>query len=135
MNFGYNINPILSFIEAQLCEDNDENPNELIFMQDLTSVHTSKQTKKWLQERNVNVMQDWPHKGPDMNPVKNVWAEMIRRLEIHRRHTGVRNRDQLWEDILHVFHEIIDEYFGNLIRPMPRRLRTVSSKHGGWAKY
>ncbi|GFW02220.1 transposable element Tc1 transposase [Trichonephila clavipes] len=121
--------------QAQLCEDNEENPNELIFMQDLSSIHTSKQTRKWLQERNVNVMHDWPPKGPDMNPVENVWAEMVRRLEIYRRHTGVRNRDQLWEDILHVFHEIPDEYFENLVCSMPRRVRTVASKHGGWTKY
>ncbi|GFT58032.1 transposable element Tc1 transposase [Trichonephila clavipes] len=119
MNSDYYIKHILSFIEAQLCEDNEENPNELIFMQDLSSIHTSKQTRKWLQERNDNVMHDWPPKGPDMNPVENVWAEMVRRLEIHRRHTGVRNRDQLWEDILHVFYEIPDEYFENLVRSMP----------------
>ncbi|GFS53126.1 transposable element Tc1 transposase [Trichonephila clavipes] len=135
MNSDYYIKHILSFIEAQLCEDNEENPNELIFMQDLSSIHTSKQTRKWLQERNFNVMHDWPPKGPDMNPVENVWAEMVRRLEIYRRHTGVRNRDQLWEDILHVFHEIPDEYFENLVCSMPRRVRTVASKHGGWTKY
>ncbi|GFR25713.1 transposable element Tc1 transposase [Trichonephila clavata] len=76
-----------------------------------------------------------PPKGPDMNPVENVWAELVRRLEIHWRQTGVRNRDQLWEDVLQVFHELPEEYFENLIRSMPRRVRTVSSKHGGWAKY
>ncbi|GFT08865.1 transposable element Tc1 transposase [Trichonephila clavipes] len=135
MNSDYYIKHILSFIEVQLCEDNEEEPNELIFMQDLSSVHTSRQTRNWLQEHNINVMNDWPPKGPDMNPVENVWAEMVRRLEIHRRHTGVQNRDQLWEDILHVFHEIPDEYFENLVQSMPRRVRTVTSKHGGWAKY
>ncbi|GFW63906.1 transposable element Tc1 transposase [Trichonephila clavipes] len=102
-------------------------------MQDLSSIHTSKQTRKWLQERNVNVIHDWPPKGPDMNPVKNVWAEMVRRLEIHSRNIVVLNRDQLWEDILHVFYEIPNEYFENLVRSMPRRIRTVASKQGGWA--
>ncbi|GFW90518.1 transposable element Tc1 transposase [Trichonephila clavipes] len=70
-----------------------------------------------------------------MNPVENVWAEMVRRLEIHRRYTGLRNRDQLWENILPVFYEIPDEYFEILVRSMLRRVRTVSSKHGGWEKY
>ncbi|GFQ82890.1 transposable element Tc1 transposase [Trichonephila clavata] len=117
MNINYHINHILSSIETELCEDNEE--KELIFMQDLSSVHTSKQTKLWLQEQNVNVMHDWPPKGPDMNPVENVWAELVRRLEIHWRQTGVRNRDQLWEDVLQVFHELPEEYFENLIRSMP----------------
>ncbi|GFR19968.1 transposable element Tc1 transposase [Trichonephila clavata] len=119
--------------ETELCEDNEE--KEHIFMQDLSSVHTSKQTKLWLQEHNVNVMHNWLPKGPDMNPVENVWAELVRRLEIHWRQTGVRNRDQLWEDVLQVFHELPKEYFENLIRSMPRRVRTVSSKHEGRAKY
>ncbi|GFR05089.1 transposable element Tc1 transposase [Trichonephila clavata] len=133
LNTDYYINHILSSIETELCEENEE--KELIFMQDLSSVHTSRQTTLWLQEHNVNVMHDWPPKGPDMNPVENVWAELVRRLEIHWRQTGVRNRDQLWEDVLQVFHELPEEYFENLIRSMPRRVRTVSSKHGGWAKY
>ncbi|GFY55244.1 transposable element Tc1 transposase [Trichonephila inaurata madagascariensis] len=95
MHSGYYIEYILSFIGAQLSEDNEENPNELIFMQDLSSFHTSRQTRKLLQGRNVNVMHDWPPKGPDMNPAENVWAQMVRRLEILRRHTGVWNRHQL----------------------------------------
>ncbi|GFQ85487.1 transposable element Tc1 transposase [Trichonephila clavata] len=104
------------------------------FLQDLSSVHTSRYTTLWLQELNVNVMHDWPPKDLDMNPMENVWAELVRRLEIHWSQMGVRNRDQLWEDVLQVFLELPKEYFENLIRSMPRRVRTVSSKHGGWAK-
>ncbi|GFY68621.1 hypothetical protein TNIN_263881 [Trichonephila inaurata madagascariensis] len=63
--------------------------------------------------RNVNVMHDWLSKGLDMNPMENVWAELV------RLQTGVKNRDQLWEDVLQVFHELPDEYFENLIHPCP----------------
>ncbi|GFR27188.1 transposable element Tc1 transposase [Trichonephila clavata] len=74
-------------------------------------------------------------KGPDMNPVENVWAELVRRLEILWRQTGERNRDQLWENVLQVFMNYLRNIFEYLIRSVPRRVRTVSSKNGGWAKY
>ncbi|GFS44695.1 transposable element Tc1 transposase [Trichonephila inaurata madagascariensis] len=78
---------------------------------------------------------NWPPKEPNMNLVENVWAELVRRIEVHWHQTEVRNHDQLWEDVLQVFHELLDEYFENFIRSMPRRVRTVSSKHGGCTKY
>lgn len=127
LNSQYYTDKILSNVERELCED------DLIFMQDLSSIHTSKMTKQWLQQRNINVMDDWPPKGPDMNPVENVWAELVRRVE--KRRTGILNRDQLWEDILQAFHELPNSYFETLVASMPRRVKTVFDKHGGWTKY
>lgn len=127
LNSEYYTTQILASIEQDLCD------NDLTFMQDLSSIHTSRATKHWLSERNINVMSDWPPKGPDMNPVENVWAELVRRVEKNRQ--GIVNRDQLWEDIWRAFQEIPDSYFENLIRSMPNRVGTVASKHGGWTKY
>lgn len=127
LNSEYYITKILPTIENQIIQE------DLIFMQDLSSIHTSKTTTQWLHMHNIPVMDDWPPKGPDMNPVENVWAELVRRVEKLKR--GVQNRNQLWEDILLAFQELPDEYFDNLTRSMPNRVRTVALKHGGWTKY
>ncbi|GBN13143.1 Transposable element Tc1 transposase [Araneus ventricosus] len=135
LNSQYYTTRILSSIETRVCEDEEDEVQNLVFMQDLSSIHTSHLSKRWLHEHNVPVMEDWPPKGPDMNPVENVWAELVRRIEIQRRHTGIENENQLWEDILQAFNELPNDYFENLINSMPNRVQTVAKKHGGWTKY
>ncbi|KAG8175207.1 hypothetical protein JTE90_022630 [Oedothorax gibbosus] len=134
LNSDYYTTRVLPSIETLLAED-DSPPKRLLFQQDLSSIHTSHKTTHWLQEHNIRVMQDWPPKGPDMNPVENVWAELVRRIELKRRETGVRNKDQLWEDVLQVFNNLPDSYFATLIQSMVRRVGTVYRKRGGWTKY
>lgn len=131
LNADYYTTRILPSIEDVIHEQG------LVFMQDLSSIHTSRLATQWLQEHNWRVMVDWPPKGPDMNPVENIWAELVRRIEERRRENGVacRNRDQLWEDVRVAFEELEDGYFENLIASMPKRVATVSRKHGGWTKY
>lgn len=135
LNSQYYTTHILPSIESQVCEDDENELQNLVFMQDLSSIHTSHLSKRWLHEHNIPVMEDWPPKGPDMNPVENIWAELVRRIEIQRRQTGVQNEHQLWEDILQAFNELPNEYFDSLINSMSSRVKTVARKHGGWTKY
>lgn len=135
LNSDYYTTRVLPSIETLLAEDDKEQPKRLVFQQDLSSIHTSHMTSQWLREHNIRVMDDWPPKGPDMNPVENVWAELVRRIELKRRETGVRNKDQLWEDVLQVFNDLPESYFAKLIQSMVRRIRTVYRKRGGWTKY
>ncbi|GBN16692.1 Transposable element Tc1 transposase [Araneus ventricosus] len=129
LNAQYYTSRILPTIEHTLSEE------DLIFMQDLSSIHTSRLTDTWLNEHNINVMRDWPVKGPDMNPVENIWAELVRRIELRTRESGISNRNQLWENIQFAFDSLPQDYFNNLINSMPRRVGTVNRKHGGWTKY
>lgn len=135
---AYYLTLILPSIEQQLArddDDDDDNTNRLVFMQDLSSIHTSHKTMSWLREHNIRVMDDWPPKGPDMNPVENVWAELVRRIELKRRETGVDTKQGLWEDVYEIFHSLHDDYFKKLVQSMTRRVWTVSRQRGGWSKY
>lgn len=132
LNADYYTSRILPSIEHRLMEHAD---HDLIFMQDLSSIHTSRLTDAWLTEHNILVMRDWPVKGPDMNPVENIWGELVRRIELRTRETGISNKNELWENIQYAFNALPEEYFNRLIDSMPRRVGTVSRKHGGWTKY
>ncbi|GIY48967.1 transposable element Tcb2 transposase [Caerostris extrusa] len=135
LNAQYYTTRILPLIAPHLSGNEEEGENELLFMQDLSSIHMSRLTLQWLERNNISLLDDWPPKGPDMNPVENVWAELVRRVEKRTRGEGSNNRDQLWENIQYAFETLEDDYFDNLVESMPRRVDTVSSKSGGWSKY
>lgn len=101
-----------------------------VFMQDRSPIHTSYQATHWFEANNIEVMDDWPPKGPDMNPVENVWAELVRRIR-----NDATNRDQLWENVEAAFTVLSREYFNKLIASMPTRMQKVVDAEGGWTKY
>ena len=76
---------------------------------------------------------DWPSKGCDMNPIENIWANIVNVWE----NEGERTREQLrqhasreWE-ILRRKPRLVYEH----VADMPRRLQSVIDSSGGWSKY
>ena len=49
--------------------------------QDKATCHTAKSTKAWLERHEVAVVDGWPTKGDDINPIENLWAILDERLE------------------------------------------------------
>ena len=72
------------------------------FQQDNAAVHTSRYTRKWLADRNMDVMR-WPAKSPDLNIIENLWGIISRAV-----YKNGRYFDRL-EDLM----ECIDEEWGN----------------------
>ena len=50
-----------------------------LFQQDNTSIHVSRSTKNWLEERNIQCL-SWPALSPDLNPIENIWDYLVRKV-------------------------------------------------------
>ena len=53
---------------------------DCIFQQGLAPYHTSKKMCTFFEEKNITIL-DWPGNSPDLNPIKNLWAIIKRRIE------------------------------------------------------
>ena len=50
-------------------------------LQDKATPHTSKSTTRFLEQKGIAVVEGWPTKGDDINPMENLWAILDERLE------------------------------------------------------
>ena len=108
----------------------EDEKQEWEFQQDKASCHTAKSTKRWLEQHGVGVVEAWPTKGDDINPMENLWAILDDRLEQKKFTTkkGMKkNIRELWD-------EVDSSLLHNLIHSIPDRLRRIRKAEGGSIK-
>ena len=99
----------------------------LIFQQDLASIHTSTYSEWWMNSHNFNIL-NWAPYSPDLNPIENLWE----RLD-----SAVRNRkpmptklEELVKIIEEEWYNLSIEYIRALICSMPNRVKTIYKARG-----
>ena len=70
------------------------NPDvKFMLMHDNAAAHTASRTKRWLRDNDI-VAIPWPANSPDLNPIENLWALMVR--EVYK----INNRPQTIPELI-----------------------------------
>lgn len=104
---------------------------QFIFQQDNAPCHTSKMSKKWIEQESIPLITDWPPQSPDLNPIENLWDYIDRKI----REYPIKNRNDLWEAVQKVWHSIDKQILEKLVLNIPDRLNSVIKNKGGATNY
>ena len=88
---------------------------QLIFQQDLASVHTSAYTKWWMETHGFNIL-DWAPHSPDLNPIENLWEHLD--TEVRKREMMFKKKSDMIEVIRDEWGKIPLEFIRTLISSM-----------------
>ena len=103
------------------------------FVQDLSSIHESIAVQEWFEDEGVSFeLLPWPPKGADMNPIENLWSEMVREQDQHH-----STANQLWDSVLGTWNHLSQRpsYWRVLGNSMRSRMQMVIDVDGDWTKY
>ncbi len=93
---------------------------DFILQQDLAPAHTAKAASTWFKDHGIPVL-NWPANSPDLNPIKNLWGIVKRKM----RYARPNNAEELKVTIRATWALITPEQCHRLIDSMPRRIAAV----------
>jgi hypothetical protein len=95
------------------------------FQQDNDPSHTSSRARQWFHCNGVTVL-DFPPWSPDLNPIENVWSQLVRAVDTH----NARDEAELEAAIQKEWESIDADYLTTLVHSMPKRLQMVIDNNG-----
>jgi transposase len=100
---------------------------DFVFQQDNASPHRAQVTVETFREREIKVL-EWPSLSPDLNPVENLWSQIVRRVYSDARHYS--SDEELWLAVEKAAREIPPQSTRDLIDGMKKRLLKVLELDG-----
>jgi hypothetical protein len=104
---------------------------DFVFQQDNASPHRADLTKNTFREREIACLH-WPSLSPDLNPVENLWAEIVRKVYCDGKYYN--SDEELWKGILSAVQTIPPSTCAGLISSMKGRLIKVLDYQGGYVQ-
>jgi len=105
-------------------------PRGFVFQQDGTSCHTSRSTRKYLEDIKWNVS-GWPANPPDLNPMKNVWRIMKNQVE----HENPQDLAEMERIVRKFWDELPIFIIVNLFKGIPKRITNCIGVRGDVIKH
>jgi transposase len=102
-----------------------------IFQHDNAPCHASRETKLFLQQHAVNVI-EWPPYSPDLNPIENLWGIMKNKLK----EQNVTTKAELLQIVQEIWASMsMKDVCKRLIVSMEKRIHECIRNRGGYIPY
>ncbi|KAG2465422.1 TCB1 transposase, partial [Polypterus senegalus] len=103
---------------------------QFILQQDNDPKHTARISKKWLQDKSVNVL-EWPSQSPDLNPIEHLWRDL--KIAVHRRFSS--NLMELERCCKEALVKLAKDRCAKLVASYSKRLEAEIAAKGASTKY
>ena len=113
---------------------NQHFPFQLVyFVQDNSPIHKCRAVTTWLRQQPQLIVLEWPAKSADLNPIENVWGDMVKDMEPFR----PRNADEVFDKFRSIWDQYSQRpiYWRILAHSFRHRLQKVIDEQGYWTKY
>jgi len=91
------------------------------FVQDGAKAHTSYYALGSLSVLEISLIDDWPARSPDLNPIENIWSLLMRRVQTH--HPTTKEDLRRWIPV--EFNKITKAEIQRCVQSFPQRLEEV----------
>ena len=133
---GFSANSYIEVLDVHVQYIDDD----ICFMQDNASIHTTQKVKDWFAEQRVWCT-DWPPYSPDLNPIENAWHAM-KCLALKMFPDIMQGGGKSEEDIKKVeeclkaaWEALPNSLFEGYIRSMKQRIDMCIKAEGWYTKY
>ena len=103
-------------------------------MQNNSPIHKARIVIQWFEEQQNITLLHWPSKGCDLNLIKNVWGNIVRKWkpeeERYRKQLMSHERRE-WETFRTKNRHLIQK----LVESIPRRMQECVNKERCWTHY